>query len=393
MENPSTITIASGDELIRFLDGLLAQRRYDELEQVSRQALGHHRFYLWHMYLIVSLLRRSRTEEAARELDDLFSYKFNLADRAWPEIKEAFPERFSGHFVLSTMRPDLGLETQSQFSRHWEVSCPLDDKAAFAAEVDELLEAAAPRLPVLPRESTRIATFGSCFAANLAQALAAAGVDASNLLIEESINSPLANREFLDAIAHGQAARHFARVRDSFGDDFLRQAKERLASAQVIVITLGVAPAMFHRDSHEFAFLVNHKELLRTRSIYMRTPTVEEIKAVTRDVMRLVRAINAAARVYLSISPVPLAGTIEMPHAVVADCVSKSTLRAALHELLARDRPADVHYWPSFEIVRWLGGHTSQPVFGEDDRSSRHVSSWVVQLIVERFSRHLFGAA
>lgn len=319
MESPGTVKIDSADELVGFLDRLLAQRRYDELEQVSRQALGRHKFYLWHMYLIVSLLRRSRTAEAARELDELFSYKFNLADRAWPEIKAAFPERFAGHFVLSTMRPELGLETQSQLSRHWEVTCPLDDKAVFGAEVDALLEAAAPRQPALPRQSTRIATFGSCFAANLAQAMRAAGVEASNLLIEESINSPPANREFLAAIAHGQAARHFARIRDSFGEDFLQRARERLATAQVIVVTLGVAPAMFHRDSHEFAFLVNHRELLRKRSIYMRTPTVEETKAVARDVMHLVRTINAAARIYLSISPVPLAGTIEMPHAVVAD--------------------------------------------------------------------------
>jgi hypothetical protein len=387
-----TVHIADGDEIARLLDELLQQGRYADLAQASRQVLERHRFYLWHMYLIVALLRAGRREEAARELDALFAYKFNLADRAWPEIREAFPERFVDHFVLSTMTPDLGLETQSQFARHWEIAYPLADKPAFDEEVQALLAAAVPALAPLARDATRIATFGSCFAANLAQQLKAAGVDASNLLIEESINSPLANREFLAAIADGESARFHRRIVETFGGEFLARARERLAAAQVLVITLGVAPTMFHRGSNEFAFLVNHKELLRAGAIHMRTPTVGEVRSIIGEMLGLARRINPDARTYLSISPVPLAGTIEMPHAMVADCVSKSTLRAALHEVLAAGRPANVHYWPSFEIVRWLGGHTSLPVYGEDDGSSRHVSNWVVQLIVERFARHLFGA-
>jgi GSCFA family protein len=115
------------------------------------------------------------------------------------------------------------------------------------------------------------------------------------------------------------------------------------------------------------------------------------VKAVTAEALALVREINPAARIYLSISPVPLNGTIELPHALIADCVSKTTLRAALHELLQATRPQDVHYWPSFEIVRWLAGHTPLAVFAQDDGDSRHVSNWTVELIVERFAKHLFG--
>jgi len=72
--------------------------------------------------------------------------------------------------------------------------------------------------------------------------------------------------------------------------------------------------------------------------------------------------------------------------------VSKTTLRAALHEVMQESRPEEVYYWPSFEIVRWLGGHTTLPAFGTDDAVSRHVSNWMVEVIVDRFSRHLFGA-
>jgi len=381
----------SPEQLVALLNSLLAEGKLRELEAASREALSQHKFFLWHMYLIVSLLRQGRKEEAAQELDDLLSYKFNLADRAWPEIKQAFPEKFSGQHVLSTMKPELGLETQARLSKHWDVPYPVEDITTFTNVVDELIAASVPAAPHLDRDGTRIATFGSCFAANLAQALKRSGLEATNLLIEESINSPLANREFLAAVAAGESARHYDRIREAFGEQFIGQAHARLHNADVLVITLGVAPAMFHTNSGEFAFLVDHKELLRKQLLVMRTPGVEELKEVLRAVIQLVRSINPGARLYFSISPVPLMGTIEMSHAVIADCISKSSLRAALHEALSTDRPRDVHYWSAFEIVRWLGAHTGLAVFGQDDRVSRHVSNWVVDLIVSRFARHLFG--
>ena len=95
------------EQLTSHLDSLLAAANYAELESVSRQALAQHRFFLWHLYLILALLRSGRREEAGRELDDLFSYKFNIADRAWPEIKAAFPEKFEQHYILNTMKPEV----------------------------------------------------------------------------------------------------------------------------------------------------------------------------------------------------------------------------------------------------------------------------------------------
>jgi len=80
------------------------------LESESRQILAQHRHFLWHMYLIVALLRSGRREEAGRELDDLMSYKFNIAERAFPEIKAAFPEKFDAHFILDTMKADVSFE-------------------------------------------------------------------------------------------------------------------------------------------------------------------------------------------------------------------------------------------------------------------------------------------
>jgi hypothetical protein len=77
-----------------------------------------------------------------------------------------------------------------------------------------------------------------------------------------------------------------------------------------------------------------------------------------------------------------------MRSAVVADCVSKSILRAAVHEVLTTRR--DVIYFPAFEIVRWLSGYTASDVFGNKDQNSRHISDWLVDFITEKFIDKFF---
>ena len=380
------------DDVVQTLDALIRAGRFDEVEAISRNLLAQRRFYLWHLYLIVSLLRTGRREMAERELEILFSYKFNIEDRAWPEIKQAFPDRFGQHFILSTMKPEASVEAGAPIRKRWTVPFPIGERVAFEAAVDEMLADCVASMPRLDRTGTRVTTFGSCFAANLARLLKASGVDASNLLIEESVNSPLANQAFLRAVVQPETSEHRIRLEATFGADFLGRALAQLAAAQVIVLTLGVAPSFFHGGSHRFAFLEDYRSLLAQGLLYMRTPSVEEAKSVISDVVELLRVVNGDARLYVSISPVPLMGTAEFSNAVMADCISKTTLRAALHEVLQGNPSPNVHYWPSFEIVRWLGAHATLPVFGADDGNSRHVSDWVVELIVDRFGRHLFGA-
>jgi hypothetical protein len=48
------------------------------------------------------------------------------------------------------------------------------------------------------------------------------------------------------------------------------------------------------------------------------------------------------------------------------------------------DRPDRVHYYPSFEMIRWVAGHFGQ-VFGGEDGSAGHVHSDMVELAVGLF--------
>jgi hypothetical protein len=64
--------------------------------------------------------------------------------------------------------------------------------------------------------------------------------------------------------------------------------------------------------------------------------------------------LNPNIKLVLTLSPVPLARTFEFSSAIVADAVSKSVLRAAIHELIGM-YPEKIFYFPSYEMVTWLG--------------------------------------
>ena len=103
------------------------------------------------------------------------------------------------------------------------------------------------------------------------------------------------------------------------------------------------------------------------------------------------RIAGRQVKMVLTVSPVPLAGTTEFASAVIADCLSKSTLRLACHEVVTSEAAQGVVYWPSFEIVRWLGTHfgpSQPPVFGVEDGNMRHVSSWLIDVIIDMFLEH-----
>lgn len=73
---------------------------------------------------------------------------------------------------------------------------------------------------------------------------------------------------------------------------------------------------------------------------------------MTADLVRFVdglRDVNPAARLILTVSPVPIIATMEDRHVLVSNAFSKSALRVVADEV-CRARP-DVHYFPSYEVV------------------------------------------
>ena len=244
------------------------------------------------------------------------------------------------------------------------------------------------------RAGTTFMTLGSCFAENLARRLAAEGYPVHSEPIGEEVNSTWANRFLLKWVEEGAVDGPTRVIDEVYGPQRRERLRAGIIASDVLVLTLGVAPCFFDRETGEFAFSnmsshTGHQYL--QRQCVMRTTTVAE------NVANLVEILAAADRIagrphrfVLTVSPVALAATTEFYSAVIADCLSKSTLRLACQDLI-QARP-ELIYWPSFEIVRWLGVHYTRPeapVFGADDGNTRHVSTWLVELIVRLFlDRH-----
>jgi len=91
------------------------------------------------------------------------------------------------------------------------------------------------------------------------------------------------------------------------------------------------------------------------------------------------REINPAARLILTVSPVPLVATATDRHVVEATILSKSILRAAVAEAQAA-RP-EIGYFPAYEIVT---GPQAPEIFFEADRRdvSRHGVACVMNALL-----------
>jgi Flp pilus assembly protein TadD len=233
--------------------------------------------------------------------------------------------------------------------------------------------------------ASQVFTMGSCFAGNIARKLKQCGVNADWVNFAEELNSTYANRYFLEWAKGDVHSKQTARIQEVFGDEYAAKVRAQIREADMIIYSLGVAPAFFDRETGDFTLTLGenlHVSLIVSQLKFRTTTVAENVTNLSR-MIELLRELNPNATVMLTVSPVPLKATFERPSAIMADCVSKSTLRVAAHEIMELGLN-DVHYWPSYEIVKWIGCHTG-PVFGMDDESPLHVNDEVVKRIIDTF--------
>lgn len=94
------------------------------------------------------------------------------------------------------------------------------------------------------------------------------------------------------------------------------------------------------------------------------------------------RQVNPALRFLLTVSPVPLTATASGQHVMVATMHSKSVLRAAASEMVARRD--DVDYFPSYELI--AGFQSEGQHFEENLRTVRRTG---VEHVMRHFARGL----
>jgi hypothetical protein len=276
---------------------------------------------------------------------------------------------------------------------------------------------------------TRVFTIGSCFARNIAVFLSSQGYNAHSFPLAEDLNSPLSNAKMLSiAIADEDAQSDYlvywlSRLQPHESPVAIKKqvARERarlhelieaLSAAQVIVVTIGnifdfflmdqandispdipVAPKFFHIwQSEDVGTRGTVSKNLKTAGAIFRMATYAETLVALERLRGAILAVNPEAFCIFTLSPVPFDSAVGLERtipcgAMELDCVSKSTLRTALHEFFGTRAGLDpkLLYFPSFEIVRWIGAMSPGPTFGAEDAASRHVSAHILNAVYRYF--------
>ena len=92
------------------------------------------------------------------------------------------------------------------------------------------------------------------------------------------------------------------------------------------------------------------------------------------------------ARIIVTVSPIPIVNSVGLKieycdsiHEV--DAICKAKLRSSMHEALCKSSSEKVQYFPSFEIVRFLGLYHPGSVFGSHDFHADHLDLDIIKTI------------
>jgi hypothetical protein len=244
----------------------------------------------------------------------------------------------------------------------------------------------APPKPLMTRAS-KVASLGSCFANEIYKVLKARNMQAEHIFMDETWNSAFALSTFFEwIINNAPIPPHFA---DTTGIDNhqIQEVRQRLSTAEVFILTFGLSLCTYDEVGNLYITKTSADEGAdaSTKKV-MRQTTVEENEAAILHCIKLLRTLCPNAAIVLTLSPVPLIGSISHNASVPSNMISKSVLRIALDKVMWR-RVDGVYYWPSYEIVNWYGNHVER-AYGDDDRDARHVRQKVVDTIADQFLAH-----
>jgi hypothetical protein len=154
----------------------------------------------------------------------------------------------------------------------------------------------------------------------------------------------------------------------------------RAAEAKVVIVTLGMTEAWFHKPSGFYANRLTSKLMARRPDDFdLRLIDHDQTVQALEDIWALLRRVCATGvQLVVTVSPVPLDTTFTDQDIVVANAASKATLRAAAAAFC--DGRDGVSYFPSYELAMMSKARRTW-------RADRiHVHPALVAHIVERFA-------
>jgi tetratricopeptide (TPR) repeat protein len=299
----------------------------------------------------------------------------------------------------------------------WPRADAPDNRFAFFAD-----PAFTPRFRLEPGQ--RIFTIGSCFARNIEQALAARGFEIPTLeftidphewggdpltVLNAYVPAAIAPQirwafglETFDLDRHGAEVRpgRFVDLQLTSGfrpvpaavvtarRERIGAIYRRLAECHAVIITLGLIEAWFDHRGGGYINLSPPKSVAAADPgrFELHIQDYNEVVAEIRALVALLgRVCPADHRIILTVSPVPLGATFTKSDVAVANCYSKSVLRAAAEAAVSEFD--HVEYFPSYESVTLSERALA---FAEDQI---HVTGPLVAFNVDRMIRRYVGGA
>ena len=379
---------------------------------------------------------RAHTDEATRarfvnELTEFFATMQPQGD--WKKMKWSLPaevRQWLSHEQQEVLDRVLREKGQKRNEKLIEIYPHCADE--FSTEIAFLDAAFGMARHGLISKQTSVLTIGSCFATNIAKFLAGKHYNVERFSMAEDLNSPFSNAKLLSVCAadHAEQERflkhwigavypsevnHEEQV--SLELERLTSLHRLLKSSEFLIVTCGnvidyfipegldgfhlgpwVAPKFLSIGSDEAigsrAYVTNK---FKEAGAVFRMGNYQETQQAMEAQYRAIRAINPTAHLLFTLSPVPIDSAIGIHQnprmgAVEMDCISKSSLRVALAERMQIWSESDtaLHYFPSFEIVRWIGACMEGRIFGAQDAASRHVSQEILSGVY-RYFLHKYG--
>lgn len=159
-------------------------------------------------------------------------------------------------------------------------------------------------------------------------------------------------------------------------DEHTQALRRALMKCEVFILTLGLSEAWVFADSGLAMVGAPRKcdmTLMRAKNL-----TVQDNVDELERIHALFQKYNPKAKLIATVSPVPLSATYNMDkHIVVANSLSKSTLRVAL-EQFCNAHPGTTHYFPAYELVT-----VGSPKPWQIDM--RHVSNTAIARVMKEF--------
>ncbi len=153
----------------------------------------------------------------------------------------------------------------------------------------------------------------------------------------------------------------------------------KIRSADLVIITLGLIEAWYDRQADGFICEVPSRDLVTEYPGRFSFVLLDYGQALhyTQESIKLIRKANAAAKIVLTTSPVPLGRTFTEDDIIVANGYAKAVLRAVAGDIGAVEPGVD--YYPSYEMVMLSDPRTSWQA------DQRHVADSRVGDVIRTF--------